>query len=134
MTPANVPAAAMSDTPPPLPQRAGGQSPKVVRALGWVLMVIGPCLSAGMAALSIYLFSTISRQDQYSGGERWNGSPGFTHVVYELFGSIFVLGLVIFAAGLYQARTGRRSMVLVVLTLLVAAVVVYFGCGITGSH
>lgn len=87
-----------------------------------------------MAAVAFYLFATIAQQVYSGGRSRWNGSPEFTRLTFELFGALFALGLTIFAAGLYQVRKGRRNPALVAATLLVAAVVVFLGFGIVTFH
>lgn len=105
----------------------------MIRALGWLLLVLGPGLSIAMAALWFWL-SGVIRQDHLAGStEHWRGGPEFTHLVFGLFGSIFVFGLITTAAGVYQVSQSRRSPWLIAAMLLAAGSMVYFGYNIMHS-
>jgi hypothetical protein len=116
---------AIASIPPILPPRTDGQSPRAVRNIGWLLIVLGPSLSVGMAVISYNLYSAIVTQDLPGASSRWHGGPEFTRTAFELFAAVFALGWTIFAGGLYQVRTGRRHPVLVALVLIVAAIIAY---------
>lgn len=105
--------------PPALPPPPGSKS---VRAIGWILMVVGPCLSATMLLAAGTLFDTIHHFGRPVSPTHWHGGPEFTRLSYGLFGAVFLLGIAIFAGGVYQARTGRRHPVIVGIGLLLAAV------------
>ncbi len=101
-----------------------------IRAVGWVLIVLGPGLSAAMAlaARELYGASTLARLTGRP--VRWHGSPEFTRTAFELFGAVFLIGVAVFLGGVYQVRTGRRHRVLVVFTLGLAAVTAYLVCSV----
>ena len=121
---------AASTNPPLLP---GRQSPKTIRALGWVLMVLGAGLSVSMAVSAWYLFVTITFYKQSGAHGHWNGGLEFTRLTFELFGAVFVCGLLVMTGGCYQASTGRRHPVLIALLLPVAGAIVYFVYGILSA-
>ena len=116
---------------PPLDRQP---NPKTVRALGWVLMFIGPCLSIMMLVVAGSLFDTIYHLGRPAGLSRWHGGPAFTRLVFELFGAVFLLGIAIFAGGWYQVRAGRRHPVLVGIVLVLAAATAYLGFALISAR
>ena len=100
---------------------------RVPRAAGWVLVILGPSLSIAMAVISFYLWRTIHYQGQLGSTSRWNGSPEMTARTFQLFGTIFVFGLVCLAAGIFQLRTGRRNVTFLVLLLVLVGVMFLLG-------
>ena len=100
------------------------------RARGWILLVLGPLLSAGMAALSLWLWRVIHAQSLPGATAHWSGSHEMTVNAFSLFATIFVFGLVCTGAGLFQVRTGRRHWAFIVALLLLVAAMIYFGYGI----
>lgn len=97
------------------------------RTRGWILVVLGPALIIGMAALSFWLWRTIHYQILPGATSRWTGSPEMTANTYSLFATIFVFGLVCTSAGVYQIRTGRRNLAFLIVILLLVAAMFYFG-------
>lgn len=93
------------------------------RVGAWLFVVIGTALSIGMAALALYLWTVIS--NQATGGATWTGSHDFTVHTLELFGVVFVFGLVATVAGIYQLREGRTSRVSIVLLIILVAIMLY---------
>lgn len=114
----------MDSFPPPLPAQPMSR-PAVHPARGWVLIVLGTGLSAGIAYLSRVIQQLILRNGEPGSTSHWRGSAEFTRTVFELFGTVFVFGLVAIAAGVYILRTGRISRVLGVLMALLGLVM---GC------
>ena len=101
-----------------------------VRALGWLLIVLGPCLSVGTVVIASSLHQTIVHGNDPGARSHWNGSPELTRMAFELFGAVFLFGLVALAAGVFQVGTGRRNRVLLVFMLLVVAAMFYLGYGV----
>lgn len=107
------------NSPSAFPSPSGSKS---VRAIGWVLMLVGPCLSLAMLCAAGTLFDTIHHLARPVSPTHWQGGPEFTGLSYALFDAVFLLGITIFTGGVYQARTGRRHPVIVGIVLLLAAV------------
>ena len=80
----------------------------VARVRGWLLILLGSCLSIGLAAITVYLSLTILHNDQ-PGGTHWTGSHEMTVKVFSLFATIFVFGLVAIGAGIFQLQRGRPN-------------------------
>jgi hypothetical protein len=97
------------------------------RTRGWLLIVLGLLLSLGMAVLSLYLWRTIHYSGQPGVTSRWNGSAEMTDRTFQLFGTIFVFGLVCLATGIFQVRTGRRNRIAVALLLLLVGLMFFLG-------
>jgi hypothetical protein len=97
------------------------------RTRGWLLVVLGLMLSLGMAGLSLFLWRTIHHPGQSGGTSRWTGGAEMTDRTFQLFGTIFVFGLVCLGTGIFQVRTGRRNMILVVLLLLLVGLMFFLG-------
>ena len=124
--------------PPPSPpdpalaalqQRA---SPASIRRRGWVLIVIGPLLSGGIAALAAVVASLVNRPTPPGGLPSYTGSHALLVDTFELFGLLFVFGLVSLANGVYQVRHSRQSRPLLVLFFLVLAAII--GLGIVSTQ
>ena len=97
--------------------------PTIARIRGWLLIILGVCLSVGMAALAVYMGSVMNNNQP--GGSHWTGSHEMTVRVFQLFASIFVFGLVSIGGGVFQLRRGRPSW-LAMIILIVLVVVMYF--------
>jgi hypothetical protein len=103
------------------------------RIRGWTLLIIGASLSIGMAALSCYLGQMIMNGNQ-PGMNHWTGSHVFTVRVLELFGAVFLFGLVALAGGIVILKRGRISKLVFVILLALVAVMFYLGATITNSN
>ena len=126
------------NTPPPLPGSPATpplplRSPAVIRAMGWVLIVIGPLMSAGMVALTYYLAPIVNAPTPPGSLPRYTGSHAMTVAAFTLFGLLFIFGLLALANGVYQARYARQSKPLLVVFALVLAAVVVAGCMVAGA-
>ena len=86
-----------------------------------------------MAVIAFSLHATIVHGSDPGARSHWNGGPEFTRTMFELFGAVFLFGLVALAAGVFQVSTGRRSRVSVTLMLLVVAAIIYLGYGILST-
>ncbi len=126
------------DTPPTPPSTplvappVSGRSPATVRAMGWVLIVIGPFLSVAMVALAVLMSSLVNRPRLHSlSSSGYTGGHTLLVETFGLFGLLFVFGLVSLAEGIYQVRHSRQSRPLLVLFFLVLAAII--GLGIVAS-
>ena len=80
-----------------------------------------------MAYLTYFIHGLILRNGEPGSRSHWNGSAEFTRTVFELFGTVFVFGLVAVAAGVYILRTRRISRVLGGAMVLLALGMAYLG-------
>ncbi len=97
------------------------------RTRGWLLIVIGAMLSLAMAAISFFLWRAIHYPGQSGGTSRWTGSTEMTARTFQLFGTVFIFGLVCVATGIFQVRTGRRNGIAVALLLLLVGLMIFLG-------
>lgn len=100
------------------PLRSRGQ-----RVRGWLFITVGTALSIAMAALAVYLWVVVNNAS--TGGATWTGSHDFTVHTLQLFGVVFVFGLVAMAAGIYQLRQARTSRVSIVLLIILVGIMLY---------
>lgn len=108
---------------------------KGVRAMDWLLVVIGVLLSGGIAAVALILGNTIAHNNQPGTPTHWMGTPEFTATTFKLFGTVFIFGLSAVLSGIYQIGTGRRHPALAGVMALLFGAVIYFGYVIlTTSH
>ena len=113
--------------PPVLPVPDDAGKARKIRAFGWLLVVLGLALSSGIGVIAAHLRDVIIHNNQPGAHSHWNGTPDFTRLTFELFGSVFVFGLLGLLAGIFQILTGRRSLLLIVLLLLSVVAIVYLG-------
>lgn len=101
--------------------------PGRIRALGWVLMVIGALLSAGMAYLLVLIDGIIRNSDDPDATTRFTGTAADAAFAYGVMGLVLVFGLVAVTAGAWQVRNGTRNPRLVKVVLALAALFVAAG-------
>ncbi len=101
--------------------------PPVHPARGWLLVVLGVGLSAGIVYIAYVIHQLILRNGEPGSRSHWSGSAEFTRTIFELFGTVFVFGLVSLAAGVYILRTRRISRVLGAVMVVLAFAMAYLG-------
>jgi hypothetical protein len=89
-----------------------------IRRLGFVLVPLGFFLVAMMGTLSISLAPMMFSAGQQTTGSRFTGTPEQALLILGLFGIIIVFGFACMAGGLFQIVTGRRSIWIIVLVLV----------------
>ncbi len=102
-------------------------------ARGWLLIFLGTALSGGMAYLAHVIHAAIAQNDVPGARTHWNGTPEFTRTVFELFGTVFLFGLVGIAGGVYILRVRRVSRALGAIMVVLALAMAYFGYAIVQS-
>ena len=112
----------MEASPPSLPV---GRS--VHPALGWLLVLLGVGLSGSMAYIASVIHAAIVQSGAPGARSHWNGSPEFTRTVFELFGTVFVFGLVSIAGGIYILCTRRINRVQGAVMVALAFAMAYLG-------
>lgn len=105
-----------------------------VRALGWVLVVLGGLLSAFMAWLVVFFTRLIAHADEPGATTRFTGTASDITFAYSVFGVVLALGLTFVLAGAWQIVYGRRNKKLVFVALALAAVFYAFGLYARGQH
>ena len=101
--------------------------PSRIRALGWMLMVIGSGLVAGMAYLLVVIARIIRNSDDPGATTRFAGTPADALMIYAILGVVLAFGIVSVVSGAWQVRYGTRNPRLVKVVLGFAAV--FFGIG-----
>lgn len=101
--------------------------PSRIKALGWMLMVIGAGLSAGMAYLLVLIGGIIRHSGDAGATTRFAGTPRDALMIYAVLGLVLAFGVVALVAGAWQARYGTRNPRLVKAVLVFAAV--FLGLG-----
>ena len=114
----------MDISPPPLPP---AQPPRHIRARGWVLIVLGVLLCAGMGYITWLMIGIVNAPTQPGSLPRWHGSHETTVRMFSLFGTIILFGFASLVNGVWCVRHRAFQPVLRVLMLLVAAGIVVAG-------
>jgi magnesium-transporting ATPase (P-type) len=104
------------------------QKTGTVRALGWVLVVLGGLLSAFMAWLFVYFTRLIAHSDDPGATTRFTGTASDATFAYGVFGVVLALGLTFVLAGVWQIVYGRRNKKIVFVAL--ALVAVFYALGL----
>jgi len=83
-----------------------------------------------MATITIALAPMMLSPGQNTGGARFTGTPEQGMMILGLFGIVIVFGLAAIAGGVFQMITGRRSIVIMVIVLGLAALLWVLGSGV----
>ena len=97
-----------------------------VRALGWVLVVIGAGLVLFMGGITVLVAGIIANSNLPGATSRFEGDEKQMAIMFGLFGLVIAFGLASVAGGISQIRHGRRNktIVKVVLGIFIAILVV----------
>lgn len=96
-------------------------TPRAIKARGWIVLVLGLLLAAGMAVLTANLYPLLSQPGVESpAGSRFAGSESDARMILTLFGAVAAFGAAAIVTGGYQAATGKRNMVLTLLMVALA--------------
>ena len=99
---------------------------KVSRIRGWLLIILGTCLSVGMVVIGAFLVWTIAYNDR-PGGTHWTGSHEMTVKTFELLATVFTFGAVAVIGGSFQLQHGRPSWLAMLVLLGLVAVMCFLG-------
>jgi magnesium-transporting ATPase (P-type) len=105
-------------------------NPSRVRALGWMLIVIGAGLTAAMAYLIVLIARLIEGSDDPGATSSFTGTQAQAAMVFGLLGLVLAFGLVALAGGAWQARYGTRNPRLVKVVLAFGAVFLAIGTAV----
>lgn len=98
------------------------RSSTTIRTLGVVLLVIGIFLVGLMGVITLNMAPTLLSPGETIDGGRWDGTAEQGRTALMLFGLVIAFGFVSIVNGLWQIITGSRNRVVLILTLLLAAV------------
>jgi cation transport ATPase len=96
-----------------------------VRILGWVLLVIGLFLIGLMGTITWNLLPDLLYPEQARARGSFTGTNEQAQMTLRLFGMVIAVGAASLVNGLYQIMTGRRSRVFVLISLALAAVLIF---------
>jgi len=99
---------------------------KISRMRGWLLIILGTCLSVGIAVIGAFLALTIAHNDR-PGSTHWTGSHEMTVRTFELFATVFIFGAVAVVGGSFQLRHGRPSWLAILVLIGLVAVMCFLG-------
>lgn len=98
-----------------------------VRALGWVLVVLGGGLTLFMAWLTVFITRLIAHSGEPGATTRFTGNSADITFAYSVFGVVLAFGLTSVVAGAWQIVYGRRNKKLVFLVIVLAALFYVLG-------
>ncbi len=84
-----------------------------VKVLGWVLLLLGLFLVAFMGVITIIVAGIIMNAGRPGSTTSFTGGTKELVLIFGIFGLVIAFGLASIVAGLMQARSGRRSKILV---------------------
>lgn len=96
------------------------RTPKMVRRLGWFLLLVGLFLVVLIGTVTWNLAPALMHP--YAPDSNFTGTAEQAHLILRLFGVVILFGLGTMVNGTYQIVTGQRSRIITVVTLGLAAV------------
>lgn len=109
-------------------------SPRQVRVLGGLLVVIGTLLAAGMGLLLAHLAPTLMNPGVPVNGTRFVGTPEQGRMIAALLTWVAVLGITFAAVGTQQMWSGRRSKPLLWLVCGMVVITLGFVWQLNGAY
>lgn len=96
-----------------------------VRIAGWVSIACGLFLIVMMGYITLAMSPTLTHAGVDMGESgRWNGTAEQGRMVLNLFYTVIGFGVLATAAGVWQVVTGRRHILIMIITLLAAGVLI----------
>lgn len=84
-------------------------NPDKIRKLGWVLVIIGALLSAGMAIAFVSLTPTFLNPGKLIDGTKFTGTAQQGRLALTLFGVILAFGVMSVITGAFQIKSGKHN-------------------------
>jgi hypothetical protein len=100
------------------------RSSRNLRARGGVLLACGLFLIGLMGWITWKMTPSLLHAGKEAGGTTFEGKPEQARMILSLFWAVIAFGIVAAVNGVYQLATGRKSRVLVLLSLGLAALIV----------
>lgn len=101
------------------------QTSRRIRLLGWLSIACGLFLIAMMGYITLAMYPSLTNAGVSTDGARWTGTAEQARMALNLFYLVIGFGVLALAAGIWMVITGRRHIVITVITLLAAAVLVF---------
>jgi MFS family permease len=100
------------------------RTPRTVRAVGWLLLACGVFLVGLMSYLWAVLAPSMAHPGDTTGGTTFTGTAQQAQTILTVFGAVIVFGLGSIAYSLWLIVTGRRSIVMMIGVLVLAAALI----------
>jgi hypothetical protein len=98
------------------------RTPKAVRGLGWAMVGLGAFLVCFMGYIWLSMAPMLAYPGQeVTGGGSFTGTADQARMIATLFGAVILFGIGTIGNGVYQIVIGRRSTVIMIIVLLLAA-------------
>lgn len=97
-----------------------------IRILGWASIACGLFLVALMGYITLAMYPTLANPGASIQGGRWTGTAEQARAALNLFYMVIGFGILATAAGVWMVITGRRHILITIVTLLAAAVLVIY--------
>jgi hypothetical protein len=101
------------------------QTSRRIRILGWLSIACGLFLVAMMGYISMEMYPTLSNPGASVDGGHWTGTAEQARMALNLFYLVIGFGVLATAAGSWMMITGRRHIAITIVTLLVAAILIF---------
>lgn len=98
-----------------------------VRILGWLLVGCGIILVGMMGTIMWFLAASLSHPGQEINGQTFNGTAEQANFVLQLFWLVAVFGVLSLVNGIWQIAKGKRNIVFMIATLLLAGLIYFTG-------
>lgn len=96
-----------------------------IRLMGWLSIACGLFLILFMGYITLAMYPSLTHAGADMGESgRWNGTAEQARMVLNLFYTVIGFGVLATAAGTWQVVTGRRHILIMIVTLLAAAALV----------
>lgn len=84
-------------------------SPKQIRRIGWVLLLIGLFLIGLMGTITYNLAPSLLQPGNPDGGMNFTGTKEQGQLIVGLFGLVIAFGVISLVNGVWQIKTGSRN-------------------------
>ena len=110
------------------------RSPRTIRRLGWVLVVIGLFLIGLMGAITWKMYPSMSHPGVTdASGTTFTGTAAQAHDALQLFALVIAFGVVALLNGVWQIATGRRNLAFAAVTLVLGLALFLFARSLSHS-
>jgi cation transport ATPase len=100
------------------------RSSRNLRMRGWVQLACGLFLIVLMGTITLNMTPSLHYPGEEAGGMTFTGKPDQAEMILWLFWAVIAFGIAAAITGAYQIVTGRKSRVLVLVSLGLAAAIV----------